>query len=195
MNEPKDGGRDPYAALHLLVEAHAAPHLRALAIAELSEAAKDDEEIRKSMDAFRQTMELHGLPADEIESALGDGEKLLRGIGASGSPELERVCQMAVEEGVPAVVLGWSNALHAAASESNGIRWLRLSLLDDCMLPKNDDDADLVFSLHFPPYEVVNEELARDILRRIRASLPPGKVLPDEMVTVLDKVFGVTVVP
>lgn len=80
------------------------------------------------------------------------------------------------------IVREWTLLLTEHAVD--GDRTLRLSTLDDAMLPPLDDDLSRIFR-ECCGRRMAGHALTRDILGRVRASLPPGERLPADALAVL----------
>lgn len=74
----------------------------------------------------------------------------------------------------------WLNAL-SLSSES---RVIYLKTIDDAMLPGLNEDVDQAFNQSFAQ-SFLSAEQAHEVLRQVRASLPPGKILPDQAIDFL----------
>lgn len=182
-------------ALTILVEAHAAPLIRAFVTKELEGVRLATDEIDEYAAKVRTELENAGASAEDAAQAEAEVREKLSHVAADSPEDLDRVIGMAMTEGVATVVLAWTNALGEASSRQNGVTWLRLSLLGDDMLPKDDPEVAASFNAHFESDGVLDPVIGREVLRAVRRSLPAGKVLPPEMTAALDVAWDIVIVP
>ncbi len=177
-----------------LVRQHSADLIRAGVIRKLAEMKLDDGQLGLFMDALRQELLAEGESPEDVEQAVAATREGMFGLGNGTGTYVDEIVRMAIAEVVPHIVASWANALSVFASRSGGLVWLRLSLIGDDMMPKGDKAGDAAFAEVFDD-SPVDAEVVRNVLREIRASLPAGKVLPDEMVDALDLAWSIIVIP
>jgi hypothetical protein len=200
---PDEGGeKDKSQLLHErlhklqgLVLQHALPHVRAAVLKNLAELNMVGDRIDKLADILRADLLSQGeLPAD-VEDAVAAARENMELIGRGDTAVTEEIVGMALLESAPKVVASWANTLAIYASRGGGLAWLRTSMLGDDMLPANDAECDEAFTEDFNEDSPIDGDTARAILRDIRASLPAGKALPEDMIVALDLAWGIVVVP
>ena len=177
-----------------LVLPHAAALVRASMIKTAAALNMVGERIDQNAEAIRQGLLARGEPPEAVEQMVAEAREKMTEIGRGFGQRFDEMVEQAVAESTALVVATWANALGLFASRSGGIAWLRLSQLGDDMLPVGAKDCDEAFDADFVE-SPIDGLVARDILRAFRASLPVGKVLPDEMVTALDLTWDIVVVP
>lgn len=98
--------------------------------------------------------------------------------------EIEEEVNGAVVDEMELLVNGWFKMFFCVKLVCDGLRYVQANTIDDAMLPHVDKDSHEAFQKQFMN-TILDESQALAILRQARASLPVGKVLPDEMVKLL----------
>ncbi len=178
-----------------LVMQHALPHVRAEVRKHIAELHLVPERVDLIVDEMRQEIEAQGATPEEVEEAVAVGRENLLQMGRGEPGPVEEIVGMVLLEVAPKVVVAWVNVLGTYASRRDGLAWLRLSTLGPDMLPLGDKECDQEFDEEFNQDSPIDGAAARAILRDIRASLPAGKTLPEDMIQALDLAWSIMVVP
>ncbi|MEK7131209.1 MAG: hypothetical protein AAB797_00545 [Patescibacteria group bacterium] len=98
--------------------------------------------------------------------------------------EMEEEASGAVAEELQMLVNGWIEMFLCGKPSCDGSHYIQANTIDDAMLPPLQKDGREAFQEQFMN-TILDESQVLAILRQLRASLPAGKVLPDEMVELL----------
>lgn len=98
--------------------------------------------------------------------------------------QMEEEADGAVATELEMLVNGWIETFLGGKPSCDGSHYVQANMIDDAMLPPLNKDGQEGFQEQFMN-TILDESQARIILRQARASLPAGKVLPDEMTELL----------
>lgn len=99
------------------------------------------------------------------------------------SAEIEEEISDAVVDDLKSFVKSWIETFLCGQPSCDGIYYIEARKISDAMLPPlNEKDATAFQDQFITNASYLDDSQAVTILRQIRASLPDGKILPDEMV-------------
>jgi len=100
------------------------------------------------------------------------------------SKEMEEVSDV-VEMEAGFLLYAWMQTFVCGQPACDGWHYVQANMIDDAMLPPLNKNSSQVFQEQLLNTDYLDEAQALDILRQLRASLPAGKVLPDELIELL----------
>jgi len=166
------------------------PHVEAIVrkqcTDELSNAKVSDDDAKMIMEALRK--HLIGLGADpkEADEAIAQAEPRIRNPQAVPPEEIDEVVAEATTEETGLLVSNWINILaDVRMLPSSGNTIIDLYGLDDAMLPHlNADQREFLEILCMQG--VLGEAEMREVLRQVKAALPAGAALPEDLVKLFE---------
>jgi hypothetical protein len=96
----------------------------------------------------------------------------------------ESIKEIALEE-LKMLVNYWIEMFLDIQQSCDGWRYIRVRTISDAMLPPLSKESEKIFQDQCMLTDYLDTYQVLSILRKLRASLPSGKVLPDEMVELL----------
>ncbi len=160
------------ANIHVLVHRHAEPFVRERAEEQAKAFASDPEALREVLRALAKQVRDGGGTLADVKEAITQAKRALT--------DVDTLIMMATVEIVPTVVGAWMQTLMVRVRPGKGLALLRADQLDDAMLPAGDDVGE--YFDRFFAESPIDGDLARDILRSVKTSLPDGKRLPEDVV-------------
>lgn len=160
------------ANIHVLVHKHTEPFVRDRAEEQAKALASDPEALREVLRALAKQVRDDGGTLDDIRQAVTQAKRALT--------DVDVLIMMATVEVVPTITGAWMQTLMVRVRPGKGLALLRADQLDDAMLPPGDD-VNAYFDQFFAE-SPIDGDLAREVLRTVKKSLPDGKRLPDDVV-------------
>lgn len=154
----------------------------------------DDEGIEMLADMTRQAGAEAGAPSEEIEAEVEKLKEGIRNPQPFTADEIVKIVAEEVDTECGQLVSNWLNAYFLADDDENGDWKVAAKDIDDAMLPP----MNFVLTHGFPDGQTAEDlfveccgqghldaDASRAVLRQVRASLPPGQLLPAEAVEFL----------
>lgn len=135
-----------------------------------------------------QKQEFVALPEDgltpEAKKRFREWKQEVLNLRPLTSKEMEEEVSGAVSEELEILVGAWVQTFVCGQPACDGWHYIQVNTIDDAMLPPLNKEIREAFQEQFMN-TILDESQVLAILRQLRASLPAGKVLPDELIELL----------